>query len=138
MWSIEYFNQAIDIARHGNLTPDGSFYKMDLTSALIEKAEALTLFRRYQDAHLALETAEENLGPSLTRWRLNLLLARAGVYLGERSVTDAAYVLIDALGIARDLQLPKKIARIKDFQDQAAVIEPGNAQLTELVKQLTM
>ena len=136
--SIEYFDRAIDIARSGNLAPDGSFYKMDLTSALIEKAEALTLFRRYQDAHLALETAEENLSPSLTRWRLNLLLAKAKVYLGERSVTDAAYVLIDALGIARDLQLPKKIARIKDLHEQAAAIEPGNTQLIELAQQLAL
>ena len=87
-------------------------------------------------AHLALETAEENLSPSLNRWRLNLLLAKASIYLGERSITDACYVLSDAHGVARDLQLPKKIARIKDLHDQAATIDPGNEQLANLAKTL--
>ena len=62
--------------------------------------------------------------------------AEAEIYLGECVVTDAAYVLLDALGNARDLQLPKKVARIQDLHNRAVTIEPGNEQLAQLAKSL--
>src|SRR5579883_1270062 len=58
--SLGYFNKAAQIARKGNLEPDGSFVKTDLTSVYIEKAQALALFGRFEEAHNALAVARKN------------------------------------------------------------------------------
>src|SRR5437660_4428712 len=75
--SLFYFNKAAQIARSGNLEPDGSFVKTDVTSISIERAKALTLFGRFEDAHNALAIARKKLSPELTRWQVNLLIEEA-------------------------------------------------------------
>lgn len=136
--SIAYYDKAIEIARHGDLSQDGSFYRSDLTSVLIEKAETLSLFGRYDDAHAALETARENLSPTVNRWRLNLLVTEAQIYVAQHAITDAAYVMSDALSLAHDLDLPRKVGHIQALFIQARHIEPGNEQLAQVARQLAL
>jgi hypothetical protein len=96
----------------------------------------LVLFGRYEDAPVTLDEADEHVSSSLTRWRLNLQLVRAAIYLGQGAITDTAYLLSDVLDLVRNLDLPRKELRVKALHDQAAAIEPGNAQLAVLAKRL--
>ena len=41
--SMDYFNRALKIAQKGDMTPDGSFVRTDITSILIEKADVRIL-----------------------------------------------------------------------------------------------
>jgi tetratricopeptide (TPR) repeat protein len=134
--SISFFNKAAQIARKGNLEPDGSFVKTDITSIFIEKAEALTLFGRYEDAHNALAIARKNLSPELTRWLVNLLLAEAGTYLAENDVDSCCLSLQEALTVSRAIQLSSKEQRVSTMYQQCKTLEPGNASLKKLEKAL--
>lgn len=134
--SINYFNRAAQIARKGNLEPDGSFVKTDITSIFIEKAEALTLFEKYDDAHNALAIARKNLSPELTRWQVNLLLAEAGTYLAEKDVNSCCIILLEALTVARAIHLSSKEERVSVMYQQCKTLEPGNSALKKLEKAL--
>ncbi len=134
--SMNFFNKAAQIARKGNLEPDGSYVKTDITSIFIEKAEALTLFGQYDEAHNALAIARKNLSPELTRWQVNLLLAEAGTYLVEKDVNSCCITLLEALTIARAIQLSSKEQRVSVMFQQCQTLEPGNFALKKLEKAL--
>ena len=134
--SMNFFTKAAQVARKGNLEPDGSFVKTDITSIFIEKAEALTLFGQYDEAHNALAIARKNLSPELTRWQVNLLLAEAGTYLVEKDVNSCCITLLEALTVARAIQLPSKEQRISAMYRQCQTLEPGNFALKKLEKAL--
>lgn len=134
--SLAYFNKAAQIVRKGNLEPDGSFVKTDLTSIYIEKADALTLFGRMQEAHNALGVARKNLSPELTRWEVNLLLSEARAYLAEKDIDSCCYSLIDALNIVRAIKLPSKEDRILSVYQTCKSLAPGNPTMKRLEKLL--
>lgn len=134
--SLAYFNKAAQMARKGKLEPDGSFVKTDLTSIYIEKADALTLFKRYQEAHNALAIARKNLSPELTRWQINLLLSEARAYIAEEDVDSCCYSLIDALNIVRAVKLSSKEERILSVYKTCKSLDPGNATMKSLEKLL--
>lgn len=134
--SLNYFNKAAQIARKGNMEPDGSFVKTDITSIYIEKAEALTLFGRFEEAHNVLVIARKNLSPELTRWQVNLLLAESGAYLAEREITSCCVSLTEALTVARAIQLPGKEQRIFSMYQNCKTLDPVNVSLIRLEKML--
>jgi tetratricopeptide (TPR) repeat protein len=134
--SLAYFNKAAQIVRKGNLEPDGSFVKTDLTSIYIEKADALTLFGRMQEAHNALGVARKNLSPELTRWEVNLLLSESRAYLAEKDIDSCCYSLIDALNIVRAVKLSSKEDRILSVYQTCKSLAPGNPTMKRLEKLL--
>ncbi|GER84387.1 hypothetical protein KTAU_30230 [Thermogemmatispora aurantia] len=125
--SLRYFEEAARLARKGDLTPDGSFVRTDLTSIAIEKAQALTMFGRHDEALAALGVARKHLQPGMTRWQLNLLLAEADAYYAQGDLESCCYVLTDALRITRALNLPTKEERIKRLYQQCQGKTPLHA-----------
>jgi transcriptional regulator with XRE-family HTH domain len=135
--SIAYFDKAGRIARKGNLEPDGSFVKTDLTSIYIERAKALRLFRRFREAHNAFAIARKNLSPELTRWQVNLLIEEAKTYLAEGDVTSCCTSLIDALPIVRAIQLQNREEPIRSLLEQCKRRESHNEAVLRLEKAFT-
>jgi tetratricopeptide (TPR) repeat protein len=128
--SLTYFNIAAKIARKENMEPDGSFVKTDITSIYIERAKALTLFGRFQEAHSAFAIARKNLSPELTRWQVNLLIAEAETFFAEGDISSCCYSLLEALPIVRAINLPSKEERIynlyvgcKDSDSDGSVVQ---------------
>lgn len=134
--SLGYFNVAGKIARKGDLQPDGSFVKVDLTSVYIERAEALTLFGRYEDAHNALAIARKNLSPELTRWEINLLLEEAKTYFAEGDFDTCCIMLLDALKVVRAVNLQAKEARIVGMYGLCKENAPSSLAVVKLGKAL--
>jgi transcriptional regulator with XRE-family HTH domain len=132
--SIAYFDKAGRIARKGNLEPDGSFVKTDLTSIYIERAKALRLFRRFDEAHNALAIARKNLSPELTRWRVNLLIEEAKTYFAEGDISSCCSSLIDALPIVRAIHLQNREKPIQSLLEQCRKREPSNQEAKRLEK----
>jgi tetratricopeptide (TPR) repeat protein len=135
--SLAYFNKAAQIARKGNLEPDGSFVKTDVTSVYIERAKVLTLFRRFEEAHNALAIARKKLSPELTRWQVNLLIEEAKTYFAEGDITSCCYSLIEALPIVRAINLPSKEERINTLYVSCNEREPSNSVVKKLGKIVT-
>jgi tetratricopeptide (TPR) repeat protein len=98
--SLAYFEKARRIARKGNLAPDGSFVKTDVTSIAIERAKALRLFGRFDEAHNAFAIARKNLSPELTRWQVNLLIEEAKTY---REICPLCYIIDASVAKGHDL-----------------------------------
>jgi transcriptional regulator with XRE-family HTH domain len=134
--SLEYFNEAGRIARKGNLKPDGSFVKVDLTSIYIERAKALTLFRRYDDAHNALAVARKNLSPGLIRWEINLLIQEARTYYEQQQYNLCCISLLDALKLVRAVKLESKEDRISTLYQQCQEKDPRSPAVQKLGKVL--
>jgi hypothetical protein len=132
--SLAYFNKAAQIARKGNLEPDGSFVKTDLTSIYIEKAEALVLFKRFDEAHNALSIARKNLSPEITRWQVNLLLAEASTYFAEGDISSCCYSIEQVLPLIRVLNLPSKEQRVVSLYASCKNIAPDNKVVLSLAK----
>jgi tetratricopeptide (TPR) repeat protein len=132
--SLTYFNKAAQIARKGNLEPDGSFVKTDITSVYIERAKALTLFKRFDEAHQALAIARKNLSPELTRWQVNLLIEEAKTYFAQGDISSCCYSLIEALPIVRAINLPSKEGKITDLYHRCNEREPGSSIVKKLGK----
>ncbi len=135
--SLEYFNQAAKIARKGNLEADGSFVKTDLTSIYIERAQALTLFGRFEEAHNALAIARKNLSPELTRWHINLLIEEATTYFAQGDISSCCYSLIEVLPIARAVNLPGKEEKIAALYARCNQRDPGSSLVKKLGKMIT-
>lgn len=135
--SLAYFNRAAQIVRKGNLEPDGSFVKTDLTSIYIERAQALTLFGRCEEAHNALAIARKNLSPELTRWQVNLLIEEAYTYFAEGDISSCCYSLIEALPIVRAISLPSKEKKITDLYERCYKREPNSSVVKRLGKMVT-
>ncbi len=134
--SLFYFNEAGKIARKGDLTPDGSFVKTDLTSIYIERAEALTLFGRFQDAHNALTIARKNLKPGLMRWEVNLLIEEAKTYYAQKEYDNCCSSLLSALKIVREANLQSKEDRIIGLYQQVKQKSPTSPEVLDLGKML--
>src|SRR5260370_36694366 len=132
--SLTYFYKAGRIARKGNLEPDGSFVKTDLTSIYIERAKALRLFRRFDEAHNALAIARKNLSPELTRWQVNLLIEEANTYFAQGDFSSCCYSLIEALPIVRAINLPSKEEKITELYECCSKREPTSSVVKTLGK----
>lgn len=132
--SLVYFDKAGRVARKGNMEPDGSFVKTDLTSIYIERAKALRLFRRFDEAHNAFAIAQKNLRPELTRWKVNLLIEEARTYLAEDDITSCCMLLIEALPIMRAIHLQNREKPIQNLLEQCKKQEPRNEMVTKLEK----
>jgi tetratricopeptide (TPR) repeat protein len=136
--SLTYFNKAAQIARKGNLEPDGSFVKTDITSIYIERAKALTLFGRFEEAHSALAIARKNLSPELTRWQVNLLIEEAKTYFAEGDISSCCYSLIEALPIVRAINLPRKEQKVTSLYTLCNEREPSSTVVKKLGKMVTI
>jgi len=132
--SLTYFYKAGRIARKGTLESDGSFVKTDLTSIYIERAKALRLFRRFDEAHNAFAIARKNLSPELTRWQVNLLIEEAKTYFAEGDVTSCCSSLIDAIPIVRAIQLQSREEPIRSLLEKCKNREPRNDAVIRLEK----
>ncbi len=132
--SLAYFKRAASIARKGNVEQDGSFVKTDITSISIERAKALTLFGRFDEAHNALAIARKNLSPELTRWQVNLLIEEAQTYLTEGDISSCCYSLIEALPIVRAINLPSKEEKMYKLYERCKELEPDSSMLKRLEK----
>jgi tetratricopeptide (TPR) repeat protein len=130
--SLAYFNTAAKIARKENMEPDGSFVKTDITSIYIERAKALTLFGRFEEAHNAFTIARKNLSPELIRWQVNLLIAEAVTYLAEGDISSCCYSLLEALPITRAINLPSKEENIYNLYTSCKDREPGSSVVRKL------
>ncbi len=136
--SLKLFDQVGRIVRKGNLEADGSFTKLDITSLYIERAEALTKFGQFDDAHDAIAIAREKLSPELTRWNVNILLGEAETYFAEKEYEDCITIALDALKIVDILQLQGKKERIRRLFRELQQID-ANYPLTRLLgKELNM
>jgi tetratricopeptide (TPR) repeat protein len=135
--SLGYFNKAAQIARKGNLEPDGSFVKTDLTSIYIERAQALALFGRFEEAHNALAIARKNLSPELTRWQVNLLIEEATTYFAQGDISSCCYSLIEALPIVRAINLPSKEQKISTLYEHCSERDPNSSLVKKLGKMVT-
>lgn len=132
--SLTYFNKAAQIARKGNLEPDGSFVKTDITSIYIEKAKALTLFKRFGEAHNALAIARKNLSPEITRWKVNLLVEEAQTYFAEGDISSCCYSIEQVLPTIRVLNLPSKEQRVVSLYASCKEKAPNNKVVLSLAK----
>jgi hypothetical protein len=111
--SRDYFRQVGTIVRKGNLEPDGTFMKLDLTSLYIEMAEAFILWRQFDDARNALAIARKQLSPELTRWQVNILLTEADMYNAQGHYADGADAALEALKIIQAVKMDSKEQRIR-------------------------
>lgn len=134
--SLTYFEKAGRIARKGNLEPDGSFVKTDLTSIYIERAKALTLFTRFDEAHDAFAIARKKLSPELTRWQVNLLIEEAKTYLAEGDITSCCLSLIEALPIVQAIQLQSREGAICSLLERCRQCDAHNEAVKQLEKML--
>jgi transcriptional regulator with XRE-family HTH domain len=132
--SLVYFDKARRTARTGNLAPDGSFVKTDLTSISIERAKALRLFRRFNEAHNAFAIARKNLSPELTRWQVNLLIEEAKTYFEEGDITSCCVLLLDALPIVRAIHIFNRETPICNLLEKCKQQEPYNTTVERLEK----
>ncbi|MBV9689236.1 MAG: hypothetical protein JO202_05930 [Ktedonobacteraceae bacterium] len=130
--SMDYFHKALKIAQKGNMTPDGSFVKVDITSILIEKADALILYERIADAHDALAITREHVSPEQNRWKVNLLLSEARAYLAEKDVTSCCQIAIEAMGMIRAINLSAKEDRVLSLLEQCRQLESQNPEVLRL------
>jgi tetratricopeptide (TPR) repeat protein len=134
--SIAYFDKAGRIARKGNMEPDGSFVKTDVTSISIERAKALTLFRRFDEAHNAFAIARKKLSPELTRWQVNLLIEEAKTYFAQHEIESCCLTLLDALPIVRAIDMPNREGFMRRLLEKCKQRIPSSEAVKRLEKAL--
>lgn len=134
--SIAYFDKAGRVARKGNMEPDGSFVKTDLTSIYIERAKALTLFRRFDEAHNAFALARKKLSPELTRWQVNLLIEEAKTYFAQDDVESCCLSLLDALPVVRAINMQNREGFIRRLFEKCRRHAPSLEAVKRLEKVL--
>jgi hypothetical protein len=132
-----YFTKALKIVQKGDLTPDGSFVRTDVTSILIEKADVLLLFGQVDDAHDALAIARDHLSPEQNRWKVNLLLSEARTYLAEKEITACCQTLAEALDIIQAIHLSAKKDRVIAILERCQQLEPQNSEVKQIEMLLT-
>jgi transcriptional regulator with XRE-family HTH domain len=98
---LMYLDSASRIIRKGNLEPDGSFLKPDISSVQIERAATLAQFHRSKDAHNALILAHEQISPGNIRRRKDLLLAEAETYLSENELGECCEMILESLKLTQ-------------------------------------
>ena len=112
--------------------------KTDVTSISIERAKALTLFGRFEDAHNALAIARKKLSPELTRWQVNLLIEEAKTSFAQGDISSCCYSLIEVLPIVRAINLPSKEEKITNLYERCNELEPGNSAVKSLGKMILL
>jgi tetratricopeptide (TPR) repeat protein len=135
--SIAYFDKAGRVARKGNMEPDGSFVKTDLTSIYIERAKALTLFRRFDEAHNAFAIARKKLSPELTCWQVNLLIEEAKTYFAQGEIENCCLALLDALPIVRAINMHNREGFIRRLLEKCKQRSSSSEVAKQLEKVLT-
>jgi hypothetical protein len=116
--SLNLLNQVGRIVRKGNLKDDGSFVKLNIAGLYMDRAQALTLFRKTDEAHNALNIARNNPGPELTRWQARLLIADAEIYLAEDDPESCCEIAFDGLKVVQATQSRSNEAQIQKLQQQ--------------------
>jgi tetratricopeptide (TPR) repeat protein len=134
--SLAYFDKAGRVARKGNMEPDGSFVKTDITSIYIERAKALRLFGRFDEAHHAFAIARKKLSPELTRWQVNLLIEEAKTYFAEGSITNCCLSLLSAVPVVQAIHLQNRVQPMRTLLEKCREQEPHNEELTKLERAL--
>ncbi len=124
------------IIRKGNLEDDGSFVKLNIAGLYIDRARALTLFHRTEEAHNALDIARNNLGPELTRWQARLLIADAQIYLAENDPESCSEIALEALKVVRATRSQSNEKRIQNVYQQAQQLYPYHPLVSRLGLQL--
>lgn len=136
--SRDYFRQVGTIVRKGNLEPDGTFMKLDLTSLYIEMAEAFILWRQFDDARNALAIARKQLSPELTRWQVNILLTEADMYNAQGHYADGADSALEALKIVQAVKMDSKEQRIRAMLPQFVQSIPRYEATKQLSQRLAI
>lgn len=132
--SLNLLDQVGRIVRKGNLEDDGSFVKLNIAGLYMDRAQALTLFHKTDEAHNALSIARNNLGPELTRWQARLLIADAEIYLAEDDPESCCEIAFDALKVVQATQSRSNEARVQKLSQQLG----QRYQNHPLVKRLEM
>lgn len=134
--SLHILDQVGRITRKGNLEDDGSFVKLNIAGLYMDRARALTLFHKPEEAHNALNIARDNLGPELTRWQARLLIADAQAYLVENDPDSSCEIALEALKIVRATQSHSNETRIQDLHGQLQQQYPHHPLVNRLSLQL--
>lgn len=116
--SLNLLDQVGRIVRKGNLEDDGSFVKLNIAGLYMDRAQALTLFHKTDEAHNALHIARNNLGPELTRWQTRLLIADAEIYLAEDDPESCCEMAFEALKVVQATQSRSNEARVQKLHQQ--------------------
>jgi len=107
-----------------------------LESTYIERAEALTLFGRFDEAHNALAIARKNLKPGVMRWEVNLWIEEAKTYYAQKEYDDCCTSLLSALKLVREVNLQSKEDRIIELYQQCSQKSPRSSEVRALGKML--
>ncbi len=116
--SLTMLDQVGRIVRKGDLEDDGSFVKLNIAGLYMDRASALTLYHKPNEAHDALDIVRKNLGPELTRWQARLLIADAQTYLAENDPESCCEIAFEALKVVRATQSMSNEARIHTLYQQ--------------------
>lgn len=130
--SLGYFNEALKIVRKGNLEPDGSFVRTDLTSILIEKADAQRIFGQPEDALETLAIARKHASPEQHRWLINLATTEINIYLGMGKIDEACHLLQEHWPLVKAVNIPSKSRAMLNFYDQAVLLSPDHPAVLAL------
>lgn len=134
--SLNMLDQVGRIVRKGNLENDGSFVKLNVAGLYMDRASALTLYRKPDEAHNALDVVRANLGPELTRWQARLLIADAQTYLAENDPESCCDMAFEALKVVRATQSLSNEARIQNLYQQLERSYPHHPLVNRLGIQL--
>lgn len=134
--SLHMLDQVGRIIRKGNPEDDGSFVKLNIAGLYMDRASALTLYHKPDEAHDALRIARNNLGPELTRWQARLLIADAQTYLAEDDPESCCELAFDALKVVRATQSLSNERRIQRLHQQLQRSYPRHPLVSHLEMQL--
>lgn len=130
--SMNYFNQALKIARKGKLEPDDSFVRTDVTSILIEKADAQRMFGQLEDALDTLAIARKHVSPEQHRWLINLASTEISIYLDMGKIEEACQLLQENWPLVKAVNIPSKSNAMLSFYDQAVLLSPDHPSVLAL------
>jgi transcriptional regulator with XRE-family HTH domain len=135
--SLTMLDQVGRIVRKGNIEDDGSYVKLNIAGLYMDRAAALTLFQKTDEAHNALNIARDNLGPELTRWQARLLIADAQAYLVENDPESSCELAFEALKVVRATQSRSNEQRVYNLYQQLHDIHPHHPLIRRLGVQLS-
>ncbi len=135
--SLNMLDQVGRIVRKGNQEDDGSFVKLNIAGLYMDRASALTIYHKPDEAHNALNIVRSNLGPELTRWQARLLIADAQTYLAEDDPESCCEIAFEALKVVRATQSLSNEARVQSLHQQLQRSYPRHPLVNRLGMQLT-
>lgn len=134
--SLQLLDQVGRIIRKGDLEDDGSFVKLNIAGLYMDRASALTIYHKPDEAHDALDIVRANLGPELTRWQARLLIADAQTYLAEDDPESCCEMAFEALKVVRATQSLSNENRIQNLHQQLQRSYPRHPLVNRLGIQL--